>query len=73
MKYTSPSGSNEGDVCEGEGHQTEDDGYEPEGINLERDEANTHGNLNGDAHWVYEHEGLEYGRQEEEREPHQLE
>ena len=55
MRYTSPSGSNEGDVCKGEDRQTEDDGCEPEGFELDIDKANAHGELKGDAHQVYEH------------------
>ena len=55
LRYTSLSGSNEGDVCEGEDRQTEDDGCEPERIELDSNEANAHGELNGDAHQVYEH------------------
>jgi hypothetical protein len=51
-------GARIGDVCEAEDHQTEDDGYEPEGIDLDSDETNTHGELDGNTHWVYEHEGL---------------
>jgi hypothetical protein len=55
LRYTSLSGSNEGDVCEGEDRQTEDDGCEPEGIELDSNEANAHGELKSDAHQVYEH------------------
>jgi hypothetical protein len=47
-----------GDVCKGEDHQTEDDRYEPEGIDLDSDETNTHRELDGDTHWVYKHKGL---------------
>ena len=47
-----------GDVYKGEDHQTEDDRYEPGGIDLDSDETNTYGELNSNTHWVYEHEGL---------------
>jgi hypothetical protein len=40
-------------------HQTEDDRYKPEGIDLDSDKINTHRKLNGNMHWVYEHKGLE--------------
>jgi len=60
------------EVCKGKDHLSEDDGYEPEGIDLDSDETNTHGELNGDMHWVYEHEGLEYGPRDEEHKYYQL-
>ena len=61
----------EWEVCKGKDHQSEDDGYEPEGIDSDSDETNTHGELNGDIHCVYEHEGLEYRPQDEEHKSHQ--
>jgi hypothetical protein len=54
-------------------HQTEDHRYEPEGINLDSDETNTHGELDGDTYWVFKHKELKYRTQDEEHEPHQLE
>ena len=44
--------------------------YEPEWIELDNNEANTHGELKGDTYWVYEHEGLEYRTQEKEHKLH---
>ena len=61
----------EWEVCKGKDHQSEDDGYEPEGIDSDSDETNTHGELNGDMHCVYEHEGLEYRPRDEEHKSHQ--
>ena len=61
----------EWEVCKGKDHQSEDDGYKLEGIDLDSDETNTHGELNGDMHCVYEHKGLEYRPRDEEHKSHQ--
>ena len=63
----------EWEVCKGKDHQSEDGRYEPEGIDLDSDETNTHRELNGDMHCIYEHEGLEYRPWDEEHKSHHLE